>query len=177
MATVEVVAAVGVGVRLPATPEEWKIAADDLNKLWNFPHCIGALDDKHIDMQAPSNSGSFYFKYKHTHRIVLMALVDANYRVIYADLGAKGRISDGECSLHEQIENGNLNLPRASPLAGQKRNTPFVMVADDAFALSETLMQPYPATGSSGAHRVFNYRISRVRHEESSGSNNIPGYR
>ncbi|KAK7794094.1 hypothetical protein R5R35_010296 [Gryllus longicercus] len=154
-------------IKLPATPEEWKIIADEFNKLWNFPHCIGALDGKHIVMQAPSNSGSFYFNYKHTHSIVLMALVDANYRVIYADVGANGRISDGgvfrQCSLHEQIESENLNLPRASPLAGRERNTPFVMVADDAFALSKTLMKPYPATGASGAHRIFNYRISRAR--------------
>ena len=41
----------------------WMNTARRFEEGWNFPHCIGALDGKHIVIQAPPNSGSQLHNY------------------------------------------------------------------------------------------------------------------
>lgn len=153
---------------MPTSAEEWKEIARDFDNLWNFPLCIGALDGKHIEIIKPANSGSEYFNYKKHFSIVLMALVNAQYNFIYVNAGIQGRISDGGVfngtNLYRLLENNNLNLPPPQSLPGRQQNCPYVIVGDDAFALSKHLMKPYPGTQITGTpERTFNYRLSRAR--------------
>ena len=75
--------------------QDWNIIEKKFNTKWNFLNCIGALDGKHIVITAPWNSGSLYFNYKGTFSLVLMALVDADYKFIYVDIGDYGSNADG----------------------------------------------------------------------------------
>ena len=74
--------------------ERWQEIEKGFRLCWNFPNCLGALDGKHVNIIAPDNSGSTFHNYKYHFSTVLMALVDANYRFIYVDIGEYGSNSD-----------------------------------------------------------------------------------
>ncbi|KAJ8926365.1 hypothetical protein NQ314_021278 [Rhamnusium bicolor] len=79
---------------VPSTDEDWKDIQTGFSTQWNFPHCCGAIDGKHVQVQQPPNSGSEFYNYKGTYSIILFALVDANYCFKYIEVGANGRASD-----------------------------------------------------------------------------------
>jgi len=152
---------------MPTTSQEWLQIAQEYDEKWNFPHCLGVLDGKHILIQSPTYSGCEFGNYKGTFSVVLMALVDANYRFIYVDVGCQGRIIDGDIfqntTLFKKLNENQLMLPPDQPLPSQELPIPYVFVGDNAFTLSTHLMTPYPGTYDRVyADGVFNYHLSRV---------------
>ncbi|KAK6482916.1 protein ALP1-like [Huso huso] len=108
---------VEINMKLP-TEEEWQAIARKLELKWNFPNCI---DGKHIVIQAPPNSGSLFYNYKGTFAVVLMALVDADYRFTVIDVGSYGSNSDAGFSLYQPwggLQGGSLNIPPLKQLVG-----------------------------------------------------------
>lgn len=128
---------------------------------------MGALDGRHIVFRAPISDGSYYFNYKGDHSIVLLALVDAHYKFIYVNIGVNGRISDGgvfqQSLLSRAFITNELNFPPPEPLPSTNVMAPYVVIADDAFPLSDHLMKPYPQRGLDHDCQIFNYRLSRAR--------------
>ncbi|XP_070410522.1 uncharacterized protein [Nothobranchius furzeri] len=120
-------------------------------------------------IQAPPLSGSQYFNYKKTFSIVLLAVVDADYRFRIIQVGDYGRTSDGGVFAGSQVgngmENGTLQVPASATLPGAAHlgAVPFAMVGDAAFPLKTYLMRPYPGKYLSHEKRIFNYRLSRAR--------------
>ncbi|CAH1979631.1 unnamed protein product [Acanthoscelides obtectus] len=51
-------------VQVPSSTEEWKEISKRFEEVWNFPHCVGSIDGKHVLLQAPMKSGSDFFNYK-----------------------------------------------------------------------------------------------------------------
>ena len=84
-------------VSIPTTAEGWKAIAVGYSSRWNSHHVIGALDCKHIRIRCPANRGSQFYNYKGYHSIVLIALVDANYRFTWVQVGAPGAACDRHC--------------------------------------------------------------------------------
>ncbi|KDR10729.1 hypothetical protein L798_15390 [Zootermopsis nevadensis] len=118
-----------------------------------------------ILIQAPHNSGSMYYNYKGLFSIVLMAILDADYRVLYANCGDKGRVSDGgvfqNTTFCHKLQNGQLSIPGPEPIINEQYVLPYVLVA---FPLTENIMKPFAGTHEQGSiTRVYNYRLSRAR--------------
>jgi hypothetical protein len=81
--------------------------------------------DKHIQIVAPPGSGSYYYNYKHTFSIILMAIVNGNYEFIICDLGTNRRISDGNVidntKFYKNLQTKTLNLRKTEKVNDSKK--------------------------------------------------------
>ncbi|XP_071636696.1 uncharacterized protein [Temnothorax longispinosus] len=145
----------------------WVDIANDFNERWNFVHCIGAIDGKHVTIQCPKNAGSAFYNYKHSHSIVLMAICDANYIIRFVDIGAYGRRSDGgvfkESAMGKAFEEGRMNIPQPAALGEGGPILTYCLVGDEVFPLKPYLLRPYPGRGLTPEQEMYNYRLSRAR--------------
>lgn len=150
--------------------KRWLDIAEEFDRKAHFPHCVGAVDGKHVRVQKFANSGSMYLNYKQFFSIVLLAIVDADYRFIYVDIGAYGKDSDSsilrQTLFWQKILINKLDVP-CVPLhtdQGHLKHLPYVFVGDEAFPLSSHLLRPYGRrTNLDVKKRVFNYRLCRAR--------------
>ena len=153
--------------QIPKTTNEWLEVATAFERTWQFPHCIGAMDGKHVQIKKPTGSGSYYFNYKHTFSIVLMAVVNAQYEFMMVDVGANGRVSDGGVFANTKfgkiIKEKKLNIPEPTTLPGCPDSMPYVFDADDAFPLLDNLMKPFAYSNLTKSQAIYNYRLSRAR--------------
>ena len=151
----------------PTVPEDWKSIEEKFRNRWNVPHDVGALDGKHIAIRKPWKSGSEYFNYKGYFSLVLLALVDAEYKFLWVNVGVSGSSSDAQifnCSkMKRRIENGTLGLPPPEPLGPGGSDLHYFLLGDDAFALMPWLVKLYSRTQLTREERIANYRISRGR--------------
>ena len=153
----------------PMNVQQWLQIAERYETRWNFPHVIGSLDGKHIRIARPRRSGSLYYNYKGYFSLVLLAICNADYELLYVNIGAEGRASDGgtwrQCSFYEYLhkEDNPLNIPAPAILPGINRLVPYFLVADDAFKLSPNVMKPFPGITESRKEEVYNYRLCRCR--------------
>ena len=122
---------------------------------------------KNIVIIPPPNSCSSYYNYNHTNSIVLLATAGPNCECLFADLGTNGRINNSgiwnKSNLCRAIENREIGLlePRALPYRLKK--LPFVILGEDAFALKNYIIKPFPQRNLTIEKRIYNYRHSRAR--------------
>lgn len=150
------------------TTEKWLEICHGFWRDWNFPNCCGAVDGKHIQIQAPPNSGSLYYNYKKTFSVILLAACDHNYKFTIVDCGAYGSSNDSgifeRSEFGKAIQNHTLNLPKGKAnLPESNIATPCYFVGDEAFQLSKHMMRPYSGRQLEIKKRIFNYRLSRAR--------------
>jgi len=81
---------------VPSSAAEWLTIANTFHQKWQYPNCSGAIDGKHIVIQPPPNADLFIFLQLQAHPFCCSnALAGPDYQCLYADIGTKGRISDG----------------------------------------------------------------------------------
>ena len=78
--------------------------------------------------------------------IVMLALVDGQYKFRWVDAGTAGSCSDAQIfnasQLKRKIEDGRIGFPDPAPITQGGRDVPYIILADDAFALKTRLMKP-----------------------------------
>ena len=149
-------------LKCPTTPDECKEVEREFRIRWNVPHALGALDGK-----KPKNTGAIYHNYKGFFSIVMLALVDGQYKVRWADAGTDGSCSDGQIfnasQLKRRIEDGRIGFPDPATITQGGPDVPYFILEDDAFTLKTWLMKPYGRRMLTREERIANYRISRGR--------------
>ena len=99
--------------------------------------------------------------------IVLLGLVDAYYKFLWAHVGANG--SSSECgvfhrsSLEPALREVTLGLPLPEPNPQDDRDTSYFIVGDDTFPLRSYLVKPFPHRFLDHNGKKFNCRCSRAR--------------
>jgi len=145
----------------------WRDVANGFMTKSNFPHCLGAIDGKHVRLIKPAHSGSLFFNYKNYFSVLLLAVCDSNYKFLYIDVGSFGRESDPtvlSCSnFGRKLEEGSLNVPPFEKLSESSMALPYVFIGDEAFGISTNLMRAYAGRNLSVSKRIFNYRLCRAR--------------
>lgn len=61
------------------------------------------------------------------------------------------------------MSKGQLIFSRPRSLPHRNTEVPYVLDADDAFAMKPNLMKPFNGRWLTATQRVFNYRLSRAR--------------
>ena len=154
-------------LRPPRCPADWLEIAKDFEEIWNMPNVIGAIDGKHIQIEAPANTGTLYHNYKGFFSIVLLAICDSRYCFTLVDIGQYGSNNDAgvlnKSDIGKKFEENKMKLPLARKVQGCSYDPlPYYLVGDEIFPLKTWMMRPYPGKLTE-EQSIFNYRQSRAR--------------
>ena len=154
-------------MKVPSWKEEWLNILVGFEKNWKFPHCIGFIDGKHIRIECPKMTGTYYFNYKGFYNIVVLAICDNNYCFTLFDLGQYWTNKDSgvlaNSKMKEMIEENRLNIPPPSTYKSCDFDPlPYFFVGDEIFPLKTLLVRSYPGKLDK-EQMIFNYLLPWAR--------------
>ena len=77
-------------LKTPNCQNECLSISEGFEEKWVFPHCLGSLDGKHIRIECPRMSGTYYCNYKGFYSIVLWDICDKTTALHYLTWGNTG---------------------------------------------------------------------------------------
>ena len=160
-----------VHLKFPTTQQEWQSIADRFYERWQWPNCVGAIDGKHVRIEDHPGAGSLNFNYKQYHSLLLIAMVDADYRLVMVDIGANGRAGDARVwntmRFNEMWAINRFPIPPPACLPGSTTTMRHFLIGDGGFPLMDGVMVPYTYTrlgqASDDSYKKFNKALSRAR--------------
>lgn len=101
--------------RAPGILDDWKRIAQYFSDIQSLPHCVGAIDGKHVAVKSPLNKGSLYFNYKGYFSTTSMGICDADYVLIFVDIGSYVSNNDSgifrNSTIGKSLFDEQMNLP------------------------------------------------------------------
>ena len=152
----------------PISRDDFKESMAKFGEEWQFPYAFAAVDGSHLPIKCLKGGAQAmkqYFNFKGFYSIVLTALVEAEYRFIWASVGVPGNTHDStlmqSTELWDRIVAGNI-IPN---IVQQIENVdiPPLILGDGAFPLRTWIMKPHGDAVLPEDRRYFNYRHSRAR--------------
>lgn len=121
---------------------------DGFEKRWNFYNCLGAIDGKHVVIQARQRAGSIYYNCKGTRSILLMAVVvNDHYQFTIGYIGDVGRQSDdgifSAYNLGFAVNSGKLPVPDPRKVSEFHIDLSYVFIGDEVFPFKPFLIKTY----------------------------------
>ena len=99
-------------LKCPSTTHEWREISQQFGQRWKLQHALRALDGQQPAMECPRWSRFRYYNYKGFYSVDLLALVNANYRFLWAVVGSNGCCSDAQifndCQLKQSVMDGTI---------------------------------------------------------------------
>ncbi|VDK82942.1 unnamed protein product [Cylicostephanus goldi] len=134
---------------------------------YDYPRAVGFLDGKHIRIKRPKNSGSMYWNYKQFYSIILLALCDADYRILAYDIGAPGRAGDAavfrDSSMKRWVDENDALFPQTQTL-GDVGPVQFHILVDGGFGQAHRFVRPFTEVqANTASKRRFNEKHCGAR--------------
>ena len=140
----------------------------EMEQEWQLPYAYAAIDGCHIPLKCPPGgleACKEFHNFKNFYSIILMAMVNAKYRLIWASSGWPGNSHDAvviqATKIYDQLAEG-----KTFPGVAFKENgitMPPVILGDSAFPFKPWLLKPYTNSTLTSKQSYFNYRLSRAR--------------
>ena len=97
-----------ISKNMPRSEADFKTKIMHTDELWQFPYCWASIDGCHIPIKCPPGDHS---PVRNFYSIVLMAMVDSQYRFLWASCGFPGNSHDAIISkptdLWSRIQEGH----------------------------------------------------------------------
>ncbi|XP_073402044.1 uncharacterized protein [Dendrobates tinctorius] len=148
------------------TTETWLDIASQFEATTQFPNCVGSLGGKHIQVRVQPKKGSRPYNLKKYFSVLFLELVD-NFLAVHtmADVSPTDARMLSATRNGQQFLTAHLSLPNPRPLPGSMGSpVPFVIVADEAFAVTNNVLRPFPKRGLDTRRHIYNNSLSRARH-------------
>ena len=133
---------------MPKTEEEYRVKITDMEELWQFPCCWSAIDGCHIPIKCPPGgleSSKEYHNFKNFYSIILMGMVDAQYRFVWGSCGFPGNSHDAiifqSTQFWTDMQENHVIPQIGKDIAGVL--VPPLVIGDSAFPCQTWLMKPY----------------------------------
>ena len=154
-------------VTFPSNEQEILDLIVDMEELWQFPYAFGAIDGTHISIKCPfggAEAKKEYYNFKIFYSIVVMSMVDAKCRFLWASAGFPGNTHDATIfkatAMYEHLSN-NMNVQMGQTV--DDVNVQPQILGDSAFPHTTWLQKPFSNANLTEQQQYFNYRLSRAR--------------
>lgn len=118
-----------------------------MEHMWQLPCCWAAIDGCHISIKCPPGGLQYskeYHNFKNIYSVVLMGLVDSNYRFIWGSCGFPGNSHDAIIFQSTELWT-NIKDNKIVPLIGKNVGSvliPPLILGDSAFPFQTWLIKP-----------------------------------